>query len=612
MAARRPRPVLLLVVLALVMPLSGLVLDGDPATASPATTACPRGAVPATAFEDTLTSTHRAAIDCATWWELVEGVSATSYVPGADVTRGQIAAMIARQLRSSGRAIAAARTAGFEDTVGHLFEDDIDLLAALGIIQGVGPSTYAPDAPVTRAQFASILVRTFARGYDTPLPPGIVRFADVAVDSVHREAIGSLVRADVAAGTSPITFAPGRPLTREQTASFLTRAATILLAEDLVALPTARPASDDAYGSRMRAAWVHLFDDSLKSRAGIQRLVDELVAADATAVIAQVARRHDAYYVSDVLPRTVDPRLTPGLDVLDELLTAAHARGLEVHAWYGVAPTWHGVYADLPAPDGWIAAEHGRDAPVADRWVTRNASGDWSDYLDPGVPAVQAHVAAVVTELVERYPVDGIHLDYVRYSSADVGYNPVALQHYRAQTGATGTPDPDDARWRAWRRAQSRELVRAARGAIDASGRDVTLSAAVITWGAGPATPDRAGFQASLPYTRTLQDWDQWVRDGELDIVLPMNYFRQHDLEQAVNLAGWQAYQRVLATSAQTQVVPGPGGYLNHPVNVAAQVRTSMHDDGAAVYSFQQPTLDASRDVWQRLAATRWGYHPQR
>lgn len=592
--------------------LSGAIQAGSPAAADPVSTACPLGAVPATAFEDTLSSTHRAAIDCAAWWDLVEGVSATSYAPADEVTRGQVAAMIARQLRASDRTIAQVPAAGFDDTVGHLFEDDIDLLAALDIVEGTSASTYAPDAAVTRAQFASILVRTFDRGYDAPLPAGVVPFADVSVISVHRDAVGALVRADIAAGTSPTTFAPGRSLTREQTASFLTRAATILLAEELVALPTTRPAADDAYASRMRAAWVHLFDDTLKTRAGIQRVVDELAAADATAIIAQVARRHDAYYVSEVLPRTVDPRLTPGLDVLDELLTAAHARGLEVHAWYGVAPTWHGVYQDLPAPDGWIATEHGSDAPVADRWVTRTSSEIWSDYLDPGVPAVQAHVAAVVTELVQRYPVDGIHLDYVRYPSADHGYHPVALERYRTQTGTTGIPDPDDARWRAWRRDQSRELVRAARGAIDASGRDVTLSAAVITWGAGPATPDRDGFEASLPYTRTLQDWDRWVRDGELDAVLPMNYYPQHDPEQATNLAGWQVYQRALAADAQTQVVPGPGGYLNHPDNVLAQVRTSMRNDGAAVYSYQQPTLDGSRDVWQRLADTRWGYHPQR
>jgi hypothetical protein len=35
-----------------------------------------------------------------------------------------------------------------------------------------------------------------------------------------------------------------------------------------------------------------------------------------------------------------------------------------------------------------------------------------------------------------------------------------------------------------------------------------------------------------------------------------------------------------------------------------------MLSDGASVYSFQQPTLDGSRDIWGRLAATRWGYPP--
>ena len=59
-------------------------------------------------------------------------------------------------------------------------------------------------------------------------------------------------------------------------------------------------------------------------------------------------------------------------------------------------------------------------------------------------------------------------------------------------------------------------------------------------------------------------------------------------------------------------VVPGPGGYLNEPANALAQVREAMRLDGASVYSYQQPTVDGSRAIWERLAQTRWGYHPQR
>ena len=49
----------------------------------------------------------------------------------------------------------------------------------------------------------------------------------------------------------------------------------------------------------------------------------------------------------------------------------------------------------------------------------------WTEgvYLDPGRRDVVQHFLDVVRELVERYPVDGIHLDYARYPVMDVGYN---------------------------------------------------------------------------------------------------------------------------------------------------------------------------------------------
>ena len=596
-------------VLALVAALLPSVPAADAATGSGA---CATHLVPATGFTDTATTPHRAAIDCAVWWGLAEGRSTTGFAPTDNVTRGQTAAMIARLLRTTGHAPSTAPSAGFTDTVGHVFEADIDLLASLSIAAGVTTSRYEPDLPVSRAQMASLLARTFEHGYDLLLPPGPMPFGDVPVDNVHREAISRLVAANITSGVTATTFEPRRAVPRDQMASFVTRSVQILWVEELAELPATRPAADDAYHSRMRGAWVHLFDDTLKSRAGIRTMVDELAAADVNVIIAQVVRRHDAYYTSTVLPRTPDPRIATDFDVLAELIPIAHARGIEVHAWFSVAPTWHDVYRDLPAPAGWMHTEHGLAAPENRRWVSRTVDGSWSSYLDPGVPGVQEHVAAVVGELAENYDLDAIHLDYVRYESARHGYNPLALAQYRAETGATGTPAATDTRWTNWRREQTRQVILGAREAIQASGNSVDLSAAVITWGDGPATRDRAGFQGTLAYTRVLQDWDGWVRRGEVDAVMPMNYFRAHDPTQARWFAQWIGYEVALARETDVQVVPGPGGYLNHPSNGVRQVRAAMAADGAMVYSYQQPTEDNTREIWTRLAQTRWGYAPRR
>lgn len=604
-----------LVVTCLVALVAVLAFPGgaQPAAAQQPQQACPTGSVPATAFTDTVRSPHRASIDCAAWWGVTSGRTATSFGPGDEIRRGQAAAMIARLLGEAGVDVEEVASAGFTDTVGHLFEAEIDMLASLGIVTGVTTSTFAPDQSIDRAQMASIIARMFDLGLGAALPAGRTTFADVPANNVHAAAISSLADAGITAGTTATRYEPRSPVVRGQMATFLMRATSRLVGQGEVALPQASPAADDPYNSRTRGAWVHLFDGALKTRASIDAVVNELALADANTIIAQVARRHDAYYHSDVLPRTPDPTVAANFDVLAELLDAAHARGMEVHAWISVAPTTHGVYDDLPNPPGWVASTHGRAAPVADRWVTRRDDGVWSDYLDPGVPAVQDHVAAIAGELAERYDVDGIHLDYVRYESNRHGYHPIAVRRFQQESGRSDTPAPRDPEWATWRRAQTTTVMERAREAIDATGNDVALSAAVITWGEGPATTDRIGFRGTMPFWRTLQDWDRWVRNDIVDAVFPMNYFRDHNAEQRRWWNEWLAYEQALAAEVDALIVPGPAGYLNRPAAAYDQSRTGMRmADGAMLYSFQQPTEDGSRGIWRELGETRWGYAPLR
>ncbi len=588
-----------------VLLVAGLVAFAPPppAGAQTAQDACPSEAVPATAFTDTVRSTHRGAIDCLTWWGVTDGRTATRYGATESVTRGQTAAMISRLLERTGAAAGAAPSAGFVDTRGHRFEGDIDRLADLGIIQGRSATRFDPDGSTTRAQMATIVVRTLEQAYGLTLPTGPVPFDDVSTTATHRESIGKLVRAEVVAGTSATTYHPNRHVDRAQMASFLTRSISLLVADGRATLPTSRPGPNDPYASAVRGTWVHLFDDTLKSRTSIRRMVNELDAADINTVIVQVARRHDAYYASDVLPATLDPRLQSGLDILAELLPLAHARGIEVHAWIAVAPSYHGVYRDLGIQPNQLGAD------VA--WRTRTRSGGTSEYLDPGLPAVQQHVAAVVGELAANYPLDGIHLDYVRYESAEHGYHPDALARFRSETGTTGTPSPTNAQWSTWRRAQTRQIITRARQAVRAGNPDIELSAATISWLDGPATPDRAGFTTTRSYREVFQDWDDWARNGRLETLMPMNYFRAHVPAQATGFQQWLRYEQRLAQGTSVTVAPGLAGYLNRPAATLRQVEDSMRRaDGAVIYSYQQPTDDNSRGIWDQLAQNRWRYPP--
>ncbi|MEX0869738.1 MAG: family 10 glycosylhydrolase [Nitriliruptoraceae bacterium] len=381
-------------------------------------------------------------------------------------------------------------------------------------------------------------------------------------------------------------------------------------AEERPAVGSGDAAPTDAQApvvDQWRASWVHLFDDTLKSVDSIDALVDEAAAAGVNVILVQVARRHDAYYQSGHLPRTNDPTMPADLDVLAELIPRAHAAHIQVHAWVGLAPTWHAVYEGIDAPAGWVSTEHGPNAAESDRWVTRSVDGEWSTYLDPALPEVREHLIATITDIADRYPVDGIHLDYVRYESQRHGYHPRNLASFAAETGRSDIPAPDDARWSDWRRERTRQVIVDAAAALAL--HEVTLSAATIAWGGGP--DNTSGFAQTNAYTDTLQDWNGWVRDGLLDAVLPMVYFRAHEPDQAANFDQWIDYLAGLSTddsgAGTVTVVPGIGGWLNGTDDVAGQITAARTATGhVAVYSYQQPTSDEIADFWKVLGADGW------
>lgn len=91
----------------------------------------------------------------------------TVFCPGEPVTRGQMAAFLSRAFGLKG-----AAPAGFEDTAGSVFAQDVDRLAAAAIAVGCDPpgnTRFCPELPVSRAEMATFLVR--ALGLETPGVP---------------------------------------------------------------------------------------------------------------------------------------------------------------------------------------------------------------------------------------------------------------------------------------------------------------------------------------------------------------------------------------------------------------------------------------------------------
>ncbi|WP_370327349.1 glycoside hydrolase family 10 protein [Euzebya sp.] len=359
------------------------------------------------------------------------------------------------------------------------------------------------------------------------------------------------------------------------------------------------------FPARIRGVWVHVLDDVLLTRGSIARMLDDVVAAGGNTVVVEVARRYDAYYDSDVLPRAADQGFEPGLDVLAEVVAEGHERGLSVHAWYTAMPAWTPETAKNPdAPVHWIRAQHGPDAPLEDRWLTYTADGQPGDYLDPGHPAVQELVVATAAELA-RYGVDAVHLDYLRYPGAEYGYNPTALGRFQAETGRTDVPAPDDPQFSDWRRRQTTDILVRIRQAVQAVDPTVGISAALIAWGDGPV--DGRAFESTPAYTQVFQPWHQWVGAGLIDVAMPMLYFRES--RHAAYHRHWMSYVAGLRQATGVMAAPGHGSWLNTvPESLTQLEAAAPFVDGEVLFSYTENAAgEDPRALLPALGGGLWG-----
>ena len=201
----------------------------------PTDDACPDG-VPEDGFADVETSnTHEAAIDCVVAWGVTSGAGPSTYAPSGLVSRAQMASFIARLLDEAGGTLPEGDDA-FTDDDGNAHEANIDRLAAAGIVSGRGDGTYDPDAPVTRAQMATLLVRAYEYRIDDTLVGGADFFWDDD-GSTHAAEIDAAATFGFTGGHPDGTYGPEESVRRDQMASFLTRVLDLLVDDGLAAYP---------------------------------------------------------------------------------------------------------------------------------------------------------------------------------------------------------------------------------------------------------------------------------------------------------------------------------------------------------------------------------------
>lgn len=107
-------------------------------------------------------SWYNTAVSTMAGMNILKGRTANSFAPQAPITRAEFAAICARF--DSGR---AEENSGFTDISGHWAEKEIERAATLGWVSGYTDGSFHPDAPITRAEAMTLINRVLCRMPET-------------------------------------------------------------------------------------------------------------------------------------------------------------------------------------------------------------------------------------------------------------------------------------------------------------------------------------------------------------------------------------------------------------------------------------------------------------
>ncbi len=271
------------------------------------------------------------------------------------------------------------------------------------------------------------------------------------------------------------------------------------------------------------------------SRRGLEAIFDRLQAAGINTVFFETVNAGYPIYPSQVAPQQ-NP-LTRQWDPLAEAIDLAHQRGMELHAWvwtFAAGNQMHNAIlnqsASYPGP---ILAAH-PDWAGYDNRGSMIPPGQKKPFLDPANPEVRRYLLSLFEEIVSRYDVDGLQLDYIRYPFQDprvgghtYGYGNAARQQFQQLTGVdpiTLTPSevglglarsPQQQLWQQWtdfRMEQINSFVADTSQLVHRLKPDLILSTAVF------ALPERQRIND------IQQNWEVWAQRGDVDMIVLMSY----------------------------------------------------------------------------------------
>ena len=246
--------------------------------------------------------------------------------------------------------------------------------------------------------------------------------------------------------------------------------------------------------------------DTVAQKRELVMLLDSLQQLNVNTILLQTRVRGDVIYPSRIEPfshiLTGKEGKDPGYDPLAFAIEECHKRGMQLHAWIVTFPL---------GKDEHMKRLGSRALSRTNSALCTRYKGSW--YMEPGNPATADYICKIATEITSRYDVDGIHLDYVRYPDRTKGYPDGML--YRRYGKGLSLAD--------WRRANVTRVVRKVYDAVKSIKPWVRVSCAPLGKYGDLTSYSSYGWNA---HDAVFQEAQEWMRDGIMDILFPMLYFK--------------------------------------------------------------------------------------
>ena len=249
--------------------------------------------------------------------------------------------------------------------------------------------------------------------------------------------------------------------------------------------------------------WPHSYASNATSvrqqQQELCRLLDLYQQAGINTVLLQTRVRATMIYPSTF--ETWDgclsgvPGKSPGYDALQYAIDECHRRGMQLHAWVVTIPVGK-----------WNATGCQRLRKKFPKLIKK--IGD-EGYMNPEDGQTGSYLADICEEIVSRYDVDGIHLDYIRYPET-----------WNQQKGKRTTADR--------RREYITDIVRKISQRVKSLKPWVRMSCAPIGKRNDLSRFSSRGWNA---YSTVSQDVELWMENGWMDMIFPMMYFRDNQFD---------------------------------------------------------------------------------